>query len=229
MSASSEFRTARFWIIPSHLAKRIHEIRPIRRPAPGGRPDQQVAVDVDSAALASLAAGKAIQIIPRDRFEPALVPSVEHGHEMTGEAGDDRIGIDHLETFAQQRHTGGGLHLVHMRHIRGAQYDAEHQPRGHLGLRTILGPTEPSAAEQAAVKFDGVGPVEADLPLRWAVGGNRVCHGVHPGKQRPARRHQRLGRLQNDGEFDQIIAPHPNQGPGPRLRRDIAAMRERVA
>src|SRR4051794_40078368 len=89
MSASSEFRTARFWIIPSHLAKRIHETRPIRRPAPGGRPDQQVAVDVDSASLASLAAGKALQIVPRDRFEPALVPSVERGHEMTGEAGDD--------------------------------------------------------------------------------------------------------------------------------------------
>ena len=53
--------------------------------------------------LAGLADGKPRQIIPGDRLETALVPSVERGHQMAGKTFDDRVGVDHLETFAQQR------------------------------------------------------------------------------------------------------------------------------
>ena len=57
MSASSEFRTARLRIIPSHLGQRIHKTGPLGRPAAGGRADQEVAVEVDGSALACLAPG----------------------------------------------------------------------------------------------------------------------------------------------------------------------------
>ena len=61
------------------------------------------------------------------------------------------------------------------------------------------------------------------------MGGNRVRRRIHAGKERPPRRHQRLVGFQNHGELDQIVAPHPYQRSGTRLRRDLAAMRERVA
>jgi hypothetical protein len=56
------------------------------------------------------------------------------------------------------------------------------------------------------------------------MGGNRVRHGIHAGKERPARRGQRLVGFQNHGEFDQIVAPHPDQRSGARLGRDLAAV-----
>src|SRR3954468_16177373 len=99
ISASSEFRTTRLRIIPSPLGERIHQTGPLGRPA-AGRPDQEVGVGVDSAPFAGIAFGEALQIIPRDHLKPMLVPAVKRCHKMTGEAADDRIGVDHLETFA---------------------------------------------------------------------------------------------------------------------------------
>ena len=61
------------------------------------------------------------------------------------------------------------------------------------------------------------------------MGGNGISYRIHAGKERPARRDQRLVRFQYDREFHQIVAPHPNQRPGARLRRNIAAVREGVA
>src|SRR3984893_6413655 len=102
MSASSEFRSARLWIIPSRPGKRIHQAGPLGRPTAGRQGRQQIAVAVDGAALACLALGKPLQVIPADRLETALVPAVERSHEMTGEAFDDGVGVDHLKAFAQQ-------------------------------------------------------------------------------------------------------------------------------
>src|SRR5260370_14748029 len=149
MSASSEFRTARFRIIPSRLGERIHKTGPLGRPAAGWWAHQQIAVEVDTSVLARLPAGKPLQIIPCDRLEPALVPSVERGHEMTGEAADDRVGVDHLEAFAQQCNVGSVLHLLDISHIRGAQDDGEHQPRRHLALGAARRPAEPRTAQQS--------------------------------------------------------------------------------
>src|SRR5713226_6061523 len=188
MSASSEFRTARLRIIPSRLGERIHKTGPLGRSAAGWRGDQEVAAEVDPSALAGLSAGKPCQIIPRARLKPALVPQVEGGHEMAGEAADDRVGVDHLKTFAQQGNAGGGLHLLDMGHIRGAQHEAEHQPCRNLVLGAIRRPAEPRAAKQAAVEQNRIRPVETHFPLGRAMGGNRVCRRIHPGEKRPARR-----------------------------------------
>jgi len=49
---------------------------------------------------------------------------------------------------------------------------------------------------------------------QWAQSRRRR---VHAGKQRPACRHQRLVGFKDHGEFDQVVAPHPDQRPGPRL------------
>ena len=92
-----------------------------------------------------------------------------------------------------------------------------------------VGPAEPGAAQQPAVEPDRVGPVETDLPLGRAVGGDRVGHGIHAGEERPARRYQGFVGFEHHGEFDQIVAPHPNQRSRARIRRDFAAMGERVA
>ena len=61
------------------------------------------------------------------------------------------------------------------------------------------------------------------------MGGNRVRHRVHAGEERPARRLERFVGLEYDGELDQVVTSHPNQRPGARLRRDVAAMRKRIA
>ena len=57
---------------------------------------------------------------------------------MAGETFDDRVGVDHLKTFAQQRNAGCRLHLLDMRHVGGAQDHAEHQPGRHFGLGAQL-------------------------------------------------------------------------------------------
>src|SRR6266436_3545331 len=170
ISASSEFRTARLRIIPGRLDERIHKRGPLGWPAAGWRGDQKVAAKVDPSALAGLSAGKPRQIIACDRLKAALVPQVEGGHQMAGEAADACVGVDHLKTFAQQRNPSGGLHLLDMGHIRGAQHDAEHQPRRNLILGAIRRPAEPRAAKQPAIEPDGVRPVETDFPLgrQWA-------------------------------------------------------------
>src|SRR6185369_6024142 len=134
MSASSEFRTARLRIIPSRLVERIHKTGPLGRPGAGWLCDQEVAAKVDSSTLAGLAALKPRKIIACDRLKPALAPQVEGGHEMAGEAADDRVGVEHPKTFVQQRNAGGGLHHFDMGHVRSAQHDAEHQPRRNLVL-----------------------------------------------------------------------------------------------
>src|SRR5712671_309570 len=107
MSASSEFRTARLRIIPSRLGERIHQTRPLGRPAPRWQGEQEVAAEVDPSTLVGLAANKPRQIIPCDRLKPALAPQVEGGHQMTGEAADDRVSVEHPKTFVQQRDAGG--------------------------------------------------------------------------------------------------------------------------
>src|SRR5260370_36427058 len=107
ISASPEFRTARLRIIPSSLGERIHKTGPLWRPAAGWRGCQEIAVEVDRSALACLASGKPLQIIPCDRLQPALRPSVERGPEMTGEASDDRIGVDHRKNLAQHGNADG--------------------------------------------------------------------------------------------------------------------------
>ena len=196
---------------------------------PTAAPHQEIAIAVDAPAFAGLARGKPIQIVARDRLKPLLLPAVERGHEMAGKAFDDRVGIDHLKTFAEQRHAGCSLHLLDMRHVGGAQDDAEHQPVRNLVFRAIPGPAEPRAAQQSLVEQDGVGPDELYLALRRAMRGNGVGKRVHAGKERPPRRGQRLVGLEHDGEFDQIVAAHPDQRGGARLARDLAAMRKGVA
>src|SRR6266436_1892242 len=97
ISASSEFRTALARIIPSRLGERIHQTAPVGWRAAGSRPDQEIAVAIEPSALAWRALGQAFQIIPRDCIKTPLVPAIERGHEMAGEALDDRIGVDHLK------------------------------------------------------------------------------------------------------------------------------------
>src|SRR5439155_5393461 len=111
MSASSEFRTTRLWIIPSGASQRIHETAPLRRSTASRQANQKIAVDIDAPSLAGLAFGQPLQIVPRDRLEATLLPAIERGHEVAGEAFDDRVGIDQFETFAQQGHARGRLHL----------------------------------------------------------------------------------------------------------------------
>ena len=96
----------------------------------------------------ALAGGKPRQIIPCDRLEPAFpFHRSNAGHQMTRKTFDDRVGVDHLETFAQHRNARCGLHLFDMGHVGGAQDDAEYQPRRHLILGAIRGPAEPGAAQ----------------------------------------------------------------------------------
>ena len=90
-------------------------------------------------------------------------------------------------------------------------------------------PAEPPAAEQSRIEPDRIGPVETDLPLGRTMGGNRIGQRIHAGKECPARRAQRFVGFKHHGELDQIVAPHPHQCPGARLRRDLAAMGERIA
>ena len=45
-------------------------------------------------------------------------------------------------------------------------------------------------------------------------GRNGIRDRIHPGEQRTPRRYQRLGGFQNDGEFDQIVAPYRDQRSG---------------
>ena len=127
------------------------------------------------------------------------------------------------------RNAGCGLHLLDMGHVGGAQHDAEHQPRRNFILGAIAGPAEPGAAQQSAVEPDRVGPVETDLPLRRAMRRYRVGQRIHAGKERPARRGQRFVGFEHHGEFDQVVAPHPDQRSRACFGRDLAAMRERVA
>src|SRR5712672_1079645 len=181
ISASSELRATRLRIIPARLGKRIHKRHPVGRSAAGRRADQEVAVDIDAAPLARLVFGKPLQIVARDCLETALLPAVERGHEMTGETLDDGVGIDHLETFAQQRNAWSGLHLLDMGHIGRAQDSAKPQPRRYLVLGAIGRPAEPCAAKQAAVEHDRVGPAEIVFPFRRAMGVHRVGHRVHAG------------------------------------------------
>src|SRR5437879_3199553 len=169
MSASSEFRTAGLRIIPSRLGERIHKTGAVGWRATAWRTHQEIAVEVDASALVRRPPGKPLQIIPCDRLEPVLVPSVERGHEMTGEAADDRVGVDHLEAFAQQRNAGSGLYLFDMGHIRGAQDDAQHQPRRNLTLGAIRWPAEPRTAKQPAIEQNRVRPAETDFPLGRAM------------------------------------------------------------
>jgi hypothetical protein len=61
------------------------------------------------------------------------------------------------------------------------------------------------------------------------MGGNRVCRRIHPGEKRPARRQQRLVRLQHHGEFDQIVAAHPDQRSRAGIGSNRAAVNEGVA
>src|SRR5439155_4265001 len=106
MSASSEFRTACLRIIPSSPSERIHKTGPLRRSLARRQADQKIAVDVDAPAFTGLALRKPLQIVPRDRLEAARFPAVERGHQMAAEAFDDRIRVDHLKTFAEERHAG---------------------------------------------------------------------------------------------------------------------------
>src|SRR5664279_2989236 len=145
ISASSEFWATRLRIVPTCPGKRIYQRRPVRRSAAGRRTDQEVAVAVDAAPLTRLTLGKPFQIVARDGLKTALLPAVERGHEMAGETFDDGVGVDHLETFAQQRNTRSGLHLLDMGHVGGAQDDAEHQPRRVLVLGAAGRPAQPCA------------------------------------------------------------------------------------
>jgi len=59
------------------LRQRIHQAATLGRPAGGGQPDQEIAVEVDGPALAGLVFGKPLQIVPGDGVKTALVPAVE--------------------------------------------------------------------------------------------------------------------------------------------------------
>src|SRR3954471_2352358 len=229
MSASSEFRAARLRIIPSRTPKRIHKTAPDSRSAAGRLADQKIAVDVDAADLAGLAPGKPLQIVPRDRLEAALFPAVEGGHQVAAEAFDDRIGINHLETFAQQGYARGRLHLRHMRHGGRAQDHAENEPFGYVIFGAFGRPAQPSAAEQPRVEPDRIRPVERDLPLRRTMGCDRIGQRIHPRKECPARRAQRFVGFEHHRKLDQIVAAHPHQCPRARLRRDLTGPGEGIA
>ena len=61
------------------------------------------------------------------------------------------------------------------------------------------------------------------------MGGNRIGHRIHAGKERPACRCQRFVGLKYDGELDQVVAAYPYQRPRPRFCGNLAAVCEGVA
>src|SRR3954470_17088476 len=123
MIGSSEFRPALDRIIPACRRQRIDKAVPLQRPGGGRRPDQEIAIAVDAAALLRRAPGKPLEVIPRNRLEAAFFPAVERAHEMTGETLDDRVVLDRRKTLTQQGHAGGGLHFVDMGHVRRTKHD----------------------------------------------------------------------------------------------------------
>jgi hypothetical protein len=116
-----------------------------------------------------------------------------------------------------------------MRHVGGAQDHAENQPFRYAVFGAFGRPAEPPAAEQPRIEKDRVRPVERDLPLRRTMGGDGVGQRVHAGKECPPRGSQRLVGFEHHRELDQVVAAHPHQCPGARLRRDLARVSEGVA
>ena len=103
------------------------------------------------------------------------------------------------------------------------------QPIGNGVLGATLRPAEPQPADEPAIEQHGVGPAKLHLPLGRAMRRERVADRVHGGEMRAARRNERLVGLQHYGEFEKIVAPHPDERPCPRLGRDGASVREGVA
>src|SRR3546814_7504377 len=68
-----------------------------------------------------------------------------------------------------------------------------------------LRPAKPTATDHNAVDAYGVGPIEADRPLRRRMEGKRVGQRVHADIDGAACRRERLLGLQDDGKFRQIV------------------------
>ena len=89
-------------------------------------------------------------------------------------------------------------------------------------------PSRPPPSNPASNRIAS-GQSKRDLPLRRTMGGNRIGQRVHAGKECPARRAQRFVGFEHHRELDQVVAAHPHQCPGARLRRDLAGMGEGIA
>src|SRR3546814_8119818 len=74
-----------------------------------------------------------------------------------------------------------------------------------------LRPAKPTATDHNAVDAYGVGPIEADRPLRRRMEGKRVGQRVHADIEGAACRRERLLGLQDDDKFRQIVAADPNE------------------
>src|SRR3546814_4180172 len=74
-----------------------------------------------------------------------------------------------------------------------------------------LRPAKPTATDHNAVDAYGVGPIEADRPLRRRMEGKRVGQRVHADIEGAACRRERLLGLQDDGKFRQIVAADPHE------------------
>ena len=83
-------------------------------------------------------------------------------------------------------------------------------------------PSRPPPSNPASNRIAS-GQSNTDLPLRRTMGGNRIGQRIHAGKECPPRRAQRFVGFKHHRELDQIVAAHPHQCPGARLRRDLAS------
>ena len=90
-------------------------------------------------------------------------------------------------------------------------------------------PRHARAADQPAVDKDRVRPVEGDHLLGRRMHEQRVGERRHPGIESAPREPQRLVRLHDQGELDQIEAADPYQRAGARLGCDPGRVRERIA
>src|SRR3546814_18313673 len=89
-----------------------------------------------------------------------------------------------------------------------------------------LRPAKPTATDHNAVDAYGVGPIEADLPLRRRMEGKRVGQRVHADIEGAACRRERLLGLQDDGKFRQIVPADPHERTCAALARAAEGMRE---
>ena len=216
-------------IVPQSLTHEVHKGCTLRGTRIEGRMHQQVSVSIDGAPLPRLADWQAGEEILRHHLEALLFPTVEMGHQVTRETGDDRFPIQQFEAFRQQACASRNEACLHMAEICDAQHHADHQPVGDLILPAILRPGQAQAADHGAVEKQGVGPAEIDFAFRRAMGGDGVAQRVHGGEMRAAGGRQRLVGLQHHRELHEIITPHPDQRARALSLRDGAGMGKGVA
>jgi hypothetical protein len=102
MSVSSQPGTAEAWIIPRRTRQCLNETNPNRRSFIERSTHEKIAVAIDAPPLTSLVRQQPREVVKGDGTEPLFAPTVEAGHEVPGEAGNDSVGFNHFEAHARQ-------------------------------------------------------------------------------------------------------------------------------